>query len=281
MNLEIELLMVFMSDLVKWSGSKDSQSEQILSYFPKEIENYYEPFLGGGSIFLSLLESDVKISKYCLSDVNKELIGIYKLIKKDPTLLSAVYAAHYKNFNSKDIQFRKDYFNEIREKFNEEKHPADFYWIMRTTTNGMPRYNRKGEFNNSCHFSRPGMNPTDVQNILFKYHKLFRKNNIEIMDDSYQDKNYHNGLVYLDPPYENTKGMYFGGFDNKEFINWINKLDCKWVLSYDGKVNDTEVEHISPNYKRKEYLISGNSSFRRVIGNSKDSVVSESLYLNF
>lgn len=60
-----------------------------------------------------------------------------------------------------------------------------------------------------------------------------------------------------------------------------NKLDCNWALSYDGKVNDVEVAHVAPNYTRKEYLVSGNSSFRRVIGNSNDSIISESLYLNF
>jgi predicted metal-dependent phosphoesterase TrpH len=75
--------------------------------------------------------------------------------------------------------------------------------------------------------------------------------------------------------------MYFGGFDNKSFIKWINRLKCDWILSYDGKVNESNVEHSAPNFKRHEYLVSGNSSFRRVIGNSNDSIVSESLYLNF
>ena len=113
-----------MSNLIKWSGSKDSQSKIILSYFPKEIENYYEPFLGGGSIFLSLLESDIKVDKYCLSDINKELIGIYEMINNEPAKIIKSYREHYKEFNSKDIQHRKDYFNEIRAKFNlEKKHP--------------------------------------------------------------------------------------------------------------------------------------------------------------
>ena len=50
-----------MSNLIKWSGSKDSQAKSIINYFPKEIDCYYEPFLGGGSVFLELLESDIKI----------------------------------------------------------------------------------------------------------------------------------------------------------------------------------------------------------------------------
>lgn len=33
--------------VIKWSGSKRSQANEILKYFPKEIDTYYEPFCGG------------------------------------------------------------------------------------------------------------------------------------------------------------------------------------------------------------------------------------------
>ena len=269
-----------MSKLMKWSGSKDSQAKSIIEFFPKEINSYYEPFLGGGSVFLELLESDIKVNNFYLSDINEELIGVYKLIKENPDLLIKNYKEHYDKFNSKDVQYRKDYFAEVRNKFNFGKKAEDFYWIMRTTTNGMPRYNRQQEFNNSCHFSRPGMNPEEVNKLILKYNKLFK-------DVIFTHANYdicfpmNDDLVYCDPPYENTKGMYFGGFDNQTFIKWLNNSKTKWILSYDGKINEDKVEHIGPNYKRHEYLISGNSSFRRVIGKSNDSVISESLYLNY
>ena len=35
---------------VKWSGSKRSQADKIIKYYPKIIDTYYEPFLGGASI---------------------------------------------------------------------------------------------------------------------------------------------------------------------------------------------------------------------------------------
>lgn len=271
-----------MSDLIKWSGSKDSQSKNIISFFPKNIDTYYEPLLGGGSIFLALLESNININKFVLSDINTELIGIYELIKNNPDKIISAYNKHHKEFNSGDIQKRKDYFAEVRNNFNLNKKSEDFYFIMRTTTNGMPRYNRAGQFNNSCHFSRPGMKPDDVAGLIKHYNNLFNSKDINFICDDYATLSPNqNDLVYCDPPYENTKGMYFGGFDNIRFINWINNLKCKWLLSYDGKVNEEKVSHNSPNYTRHEYLVSGNSSFRRVIGNSKDSIVSESLYLNF
>lgn len=36
--------------VIKWSGSKRSQCEDIISLFPKEINTYYEPFCGGASV---------------------------------------------------------------------------------------------------------------------------------------------------------------------------------------------------------------------------------------
>ena len=35
---------------IKWSGSKRSQANEIITYFPKEIDIYYEPFCGGASV---------------------------------------------------------------------------------------------------------------------------------------------------------------------------------------------------------------------------------------
>ena len=274
-----------MSDLMKWSGSKDSQAKQIISYFPKKINYYYEPFIGGGSIFLELLNSNIEINNFILSDANEELINVWRMIQKNPHFLIFTYKQHYTNFNSSDFQQRKDYFTSIRTEFNKSKNPEDFYWLMRTCINGMPRYNKNREFNTSCHFSRPGMHPDSVEEIVLKYSELMYNKKVNFYNLSYDLLsliNYSNDdLIYCDPPYQNTKGMYFNNFNNKEFMIWLNTLNCKWLLSYDGKINNEEVNHVAPNYTRHEYRLSGNSSFRRVVGNSTDSIISESLYLNY
>lgn len=269
-----------MSKLMKWSGSKDSQAKEIIKHIPI-ITNYYEPFVGGGSVFLALLELN-KIKNYYISDLNEDLINIYNLIKNEPLKLTETYNKHYIEFNNSDIEHRKNYYYKIRKQYNENKTAEDFYWIMRTTTNGLPRYNKNKQFNNSCHFSRPGMEPNKVKSIILYYNELFNLNNINFYCSSYDNINIkENSILYCDPPYQNTKGMYFNNFDNETFINWLNNIKEKWILSYDGKVKENVFNHIKPNYKKHLYLESGNSSFRRVIGNSKDSVVFESLYLNY
>jgi len=264
---------------MKWSGSKTSQSDEIIKYIPN-IKNYYEPFIGGGSIFLKLLENSSNIENYYISDINSDLINIYNLMKNNPNKLISDYSIHHKLFNSKDINYRKEYFYKIRKEYNENRNPSDFYFIMRSTTNGMPRYNKNGDFNNSCHFSRPAMSPNKVKKIILKWYELFNKKNVNFYISDYKDILYKD-FCYLDPPYENINSMYFSNFNNLEFITWLNKLNCKWLLSYNGKINDNLIKHNPPKYKTHKFLKSGNSSFRRVIGNTNDSIIYESIYMNY
>jgi DNA adenine methylase len=87
--------------------------------------------------------------------------------------------------------------------------------------------------------------------------------------------------MYIDPPYAGTKGMYFGGFDNNKLFEWLKIVKCKWAMSYDGISGKIDNTYNVPEdlYDEHIYIKSGNSSFKRVIGKSKDSIVYESLYL--
>ena len=63
--------------VIKWSGSKRSQSEEIVKRIPrKEYDTYYEPFCGGCSILFQLLHSDIKFNKYICSDENEGWINL-------------------------------------------------------------------------------------------------------------------------------------------------------------------------------------------------------------
>ncbi len=67
--------------LLKYPGGKTGDINKIRIYFPElipsSIENYYEPFLGGGAFWLSL--NNVK--NMFVNDASTDLIGMYKAIK--------------------------------------------------------------------------------------------------------------------------------------------------------------------------------------------------------
>lgn len=164
---EISLLVVIVFEpVIKWSGSKRSQAKSILSYFPKEIDTYYEPFCGGASVLRRLLSSEIKVNKYVCSDLNKDLISLWNKIKSSPGEVYSHYRKLWDELNIDDNKERKkQYFYSIRDKYNKDHNPLDFMFIMRTTTNGMPRYNHNGEFNNSFHVTRNGIMPDKLKKL--------------------------------------------------------------------------------------------------------------------
>lgn len=269
--------------VIKWSGSKRSQAEQILKYFPREIDTYYEPFCGGASVLRRLLESDIRVKHYVCSDINKGLIDLWNEIINNPANVVSHYINLWAELNKDDDKNRKRaFFESIRSRYNQEHNPLDFMFIMRTTTNGMPRYNKNGDFNNSFHITRNGIIPATLEKIIFEWSKLLKAHNVEFIHCSYQAITpTKNDFVYLDPPYANTKGMYYGAINYEEMWSWLRNLSCKYALSFDGisgKEDNTQ-EIPGDIYTRHEYLLSGNSSFKRTIGKSNDSIVYESLYV--
>lgn len=267
--------------VIKWTGSKRTQSEQIIKYFPNKIDCYYEPFLGGGSILRKLLESNISVNKYLCSDINHDLINLWNEIKNDPKLLSNNYKKLWEELNSdNDINRKKKYYNKIRERCNLQHNTSDFLFISRTTVNGLIRYNKLGNLNNSFHLTRNGIIPETMSKILFEWSSLIQ--NVEFECFSY-DKiiSEENDFIYLDPPYFATKGIYYGTIDYEYFWKWLGKQNGRYILSFDGKTNKEDYTINIPKniYNKHEYLYAGNSSFRRIIGKSKNTYVSESIYI--
>lgn len=264
--------------VIKWTGSKRSQAKEIVSLMPEQYNRYFEPFIGGGSVLYSLDENH-RENAVC-SDICEPLMYIWQIIKNYPTMLYESYKYHWEKF-----QQDENYYYEVRSNFNKTKDPFDFFFLTRTCINGKIRFNKKGEFNSAVHHTRSGIHPETMKNIILDWSDKI-KNTLFIICDYNEILKYvkSGDFVYLDPPYFNTKGLYYGGIDYDAFIDFLRQLcnkGVKYILSYDGMRGDDNKMVDLPHdvYKRHELLLSGNSSFDRFKGEKK--VVYESVYMNY
>ncbi|GHT35856.1 restriction endonuclease subunit M [Bacteroidia bacterium] len=263
--------------VIKWSGSKRLVANQLAQYF-SNCETYYEPFVGGGAMI-----PFARAKKGIAGDIIPELIDLWNTIKNNPLLVAEEYEKRWKELQTKG----QEVYYQVREKFNQTKNCFDFLFLTRTCVNGLIRYNAQGEFNNSFHLSRPGINPDTLRSQLLLWSKCVRKFDFYNIDyrECLSDVKYGD-FVFLDPPYGGTKDRYTRTeFDLDCFyaeLDRLNSIGAKWMLTFDGTAGDREYAYAPPReiFVNKFFINTGNSAFTKIMDNRKDTI-QESVYVNF
>lgn len=269
---------------LKWTGSKRAFAEHIIKQINKDsIRHYIEPFAGGANVGLKLmLEMGYKIETYTFSDTNVNLIDLWKLIVNKPHKLIESYREHWGTINSFDgVNTRKAYYYDIRTQFNETQSPELFFFLLRTCYNGMVRYNGKGEFNSPYHFSRKGMNPNKVAEIISFWSSLLGLVDVEFRVADYGglfDVNFQQGtFIFLDPPYINVKknSLYHGNINHDKLFEGLNNLPehVSWALTINGNCDLDVLDNVVVE------PLESNSSFKRMKGGGSGITTTEKLVL--
>ena len=180
--------------IVKWVGGKRQLMFELIKNMPKSYNRYFEPFIGGGALFFELQPDNAYIS-----DMNEELINLYKVVRDNVDELVADLQKH-------DIS--KEYFMEIRNIDRTEEYKnwsniqkaSRFIYLNRTCFNGMYRVNSKGEFNVPFgHYKNPRI--VDENNLI-NCSNLLQRTEIRHADFSeILTKVQEGDFVYFDPPY--------------------------------------------------------------------------------
>jgi DNA adenine methylase len=225
----------FVQPFVKWVGGK----RQLLPVIKEQVKKaedfttYYEPFLGGGAVFLNM-----QPERAVVNDYNEELINAYKVIASNVDDL----IKKLKTYSNSEEEFYRvralDRSEEYKSISNVDK-AARLIFLNRTCYNGLYRVNQQGFFNTPYgHYKKPNI----VNEIGLRHlSDYFNSNKIKFCSGDFEDalKGIRKGaLVYLDPPYapltstSNFTGYTSGGFGENEQIRLANlckKLDIKGV----------------------------------------------------
>lgn len=262
--------------LLKWTGSKRSQVSRISAYVP-EHRRYFEPFLGGGAMLFIYAHPGA-----IAGDIYAPLIDFWKMVRDNPKYLISNYSKQWKALQ-RDLP---EYFYTVRDRFNKTHQPEDLNFLMRTCVNGIARFSKKGDFNNSFHLSRKGMKPDRFSRNVSEWSN--RIQGVEFRNGDYLGTIIDakvGDFLYLDPPYGGNKQRYINDIDIDSFFDHLEDLNIrrvKWALSFDGSRGNKFYRHMLPKelYRRKTGILNGYSSVIKVL-NGPVEMVSETLYLNY
>lgn len=175
---------------LRWAGGKTWFIDHLEALLDgQHFANYYEPFLGGGSIFFSLSVTDAAAT---LSDANTELIDTYISIR-DNVEEVIQYFATYENTS--------DFYYKLREKEPTDpfERAARFIYLNHTSYNGLYRVNRKGKYN--VPFGKRKSDTIDIEEIRKASRALVGANLLSGDFENRGDVIHEGTLVFLDPPY--------------------------------------------------------------------------------
>jgi len=135
---------------LRWAGGKRKLVPIITSMFPRDfdgqINKFHEPFVGGGSLMLSLGDKSSKHyvpgKNLFINDSNPDLIDTYTAVRDNVDAL-------IKELQKLSHDLTKSAFEEVRAQrhVNPVKRAARFIYLNKTCFNGLWRVNSRGEFN--------------------------------------------------------------------------------------------------------------------------------------
>ena len=281
---------------VKWVGGKGQLIQQLKQNLPFELYNqrftYIEPFVGGGAMLFFMLQKFPNIKRVIINDINSNLTDTYKTIKEEAEEL--VYRLRHleQQYYSISIEDnRKDFYLEMRRRFNEETlnsldKTTMLIFLNHTCFNGLYRENSKGFFN--VPFGRYA-NPTICnEKVIYADSELLNRFDVQIFNGDFKEtakaiNNSSMTFFYFDPPYRPLSATSsFNSYVKEDFNDDCqrdlagfcrmlnNRKNVKWMLSNSDcsakNPNDTFFEDIYEGFNIKRVyasrMVNANASKR-------------------
>ena len=123
--------------VLKWAGGKRQLLGELLPRIPNYTGKYIEPFMGGGALFFAHSPNEA-----VLSDCNKELINLYRAIKRSPSQVIKELQS-FNNTEKEYYRIRALDWNEL----SDTEAAARMIFLNKTGFNGLYRVNLQGSFN--------------------------------------------------------------------------------------------------------------------------------------
>ncbi|HED07767.1 MAG TPA: DNA adenine methylase [Ignavibacteria bacterium] len=217
---------------LRYPGGK-SRAVKIIAPLIPEFDEFREPFLGGGSVFV-YFKQKFPNKKYWINDIYQNLFHFWEQTQQNPIGLSK-QIQNLKNDFSNGKELHRFLIENI-EKFDELNKAAAFFVFNRITFSGT---SESGGFSNAAFEKR--FTQSSIERVKALSTIL---DNIKITNLDYQkvlETEGENVFIFLDPPYYSaTKSALYGkngklhkSFDHERFATVLKNTNHKWLITYD------------------------------------------------
>lgn len=218
---------------LRYPGGKSRAVKTIFPLIP-EFDEFREPFVGGGSVFVYLKQTHPN-KTYWINDLYTNLFHFWKQTQKySSKIIDQIWSWRDEFKNGKEL-YR--YLLDNIESFDDLKKGAAFFVFNRITFSGTTE---SGGYSNAAFEKR--FTPSSIDRVKLLASIL---HDTTITNYDYQEvveKRGQNVFIFLDPPYYSaTKSALYGkngnmhtAFDHERFADVLKKTNHKWLITYDN-----------------------------------------------
>lgn len=256
---------------LRYPGGKSRAIKILKNYFPKDFSELREPFFGGGSIGIYLVQVLRKVDlldigakvPFFANDLNKDLYCFWQVLKtQNKDLIDAIQ--HIKNIYKNGRELYSEILNRRNENLDEFQRAVDFFVLNRITFSGVVDC---GGYSQKAFESRFTQSAIDR---LKNMDKLLQ--NFIFSNESYENllqKEGKNVFIFLDPPYYSASKSKLYGKKGDLHIQFNHQMLCenlkntkhKFLLTYD---DSPYIRELYKNFYLQEYSVQyGMNNFKQ------------------
>lgn len=229
----------------RYPGGKNKINKIIQrNLYDPEIDEYREPFFGGGSVGITFLNNINiffdNLKKVWINDSDSGIFCLWKSVIENHEELKKrilLYSPKTEDFYNFKKELLKNSYEDILEIGLKKLiiHQISYSGLGAKSGSPLGGKNQQSKYKIDCRW-----NPENICKKIEKINKILNRYDIKCTCEDFSILLKNVGkktLLYLDPPYyykgRNLYQLYFKEEDHIRLAKELKKLNCKWVLSYD------------------------------------------------
>lgn len=258
---------------VRYPGGKSNALTYLNDYFPKSFKEYREPFFGGGSVGLYLMQSH-KDTTYYINDLFYPVYSFWKSLYEKPDdmvkfilekrneylvpndkIVKGVPSKSSDNGRTLHELCKLDIEKSINDK-DEFTTGCLWYILNKTSYSGMAMIGSYAPLAWDQNFSENCITNLPKTNALMKSVKevvITNKDCTELLHNTGDDV-----FIFLDPPYKipinlyGKKGNMHKNFNHNSFADSIKQCSHRWMITYNS---DDDIKTWFKDYHMHDWLL--------------------------